>query len=259
MGLEFSGWAILIAGAAAAGWVDAVIGGGGLVLIPLLLAVMPSLAPATALATNKLAAVFGTASAAFTLVRRVKPAKSLLLAYVPVAMLASGLGALAASLIQASLMRPVIIVLMVAVGLFVAFKPSFGTGAGGLLPSRGWRRWAALGGVVLVAAYDGVFGPGTGMFLIMVFTAVLSQNFLTSAAMAKVVNTATNLGALVVFALGGHVWWLLGLVLALANIVGAQVGARTVLGGGIKFIRIALLTMVVIMSVYLTYQQFSAR
>lgn len=256
MELELSAWMILLAGAAMAGWVDAVIGGGGLVLIPLILAVAPHLAPATALATNKMAAVCGTASAAVTMLRRIRPPGQLLVAYLPVAVVAAGAGALTASLIQASVMRPVIIALLLSVGTFVALRPSFGTGDGGPLPS-GWRRWLSLGAVAVIAAYDGIFGPGTGMFLIMTFTAVLSQNFLTSAVLAKVVNTATNLGALVVFAAGGHVFWLLGVVLAAANIAGAQMGARTVLGGGITFIRAALLTMVVIMSAYLLYQQFS--
>lgn len=229
--LELSGWLILLTGAAVAGWVDAVIGGGGLVLIPLILAVAPQLAPATALATNKVAAVFGTASAAVTMVRKVRPPVRVLAGWVPVALVCSGAGALAASLLDAAVMRPVIIVLMLAVGTFVALRPGFGLGEGAALPG-GWRRWLTLVLVAAIAFYDGIFGPGTGMFLIMAFTALLSQNFLMSAAMAKVVNTATNLGALVVFALGGHVWWLLGLVLAVANIAGAQLGARTVLGGG---------------------------
>lgn len=249
-------WSVLLLGAAAAGWVDAVIGGGGLVLIPLILAVAPQLAPATALATNKLAAVFGTASAAFTMVRQVRPSRRVLAAYLPVALGCAGSGALAASLIQASVMRPVIIVLLLAVGTFVALRPGFGAGPEVAVPS-GWRRWAALAGVAVIGFYDGLFGPGTGMFLIMAFTGLLSQNFLTSAAMAKVVNTATNLGALLVFALGGHVLWLLGLSLAVANVLGAQMGAKTVLGGGITFIRGALITTVVIMSGYLLYQQFS--
>lgn len=257
MGLELaaSGWGILIAGAAVAGWIDAVIGGGGLVLIPLILAVMPQLAPVTALASNKMAAVVGTASAAFTLVRKVKPDKKLLAMYVPVALVCAGVGALTASLIDKQVMRPLIIVLMLVVGTVVVFKPSFGTGESKSVP-QGWRWWVALLAVGLIAAYDGIFGPGTGMFLIMAFTALLSQNFLASAAMAKVVNTATNSGALIVFIIGGHMWWTLGLVLAVANVVGAQLGARTVLGGGTRLIRVALLTLIVVMSVYLTWQQF---
>ena len=110
------------------------------------------------------------------------------------------------------------------------------------------------GGVCLAAAvgfYDGAFGPGTGMFLIMGFTALFAQNFLQSAAMAKVVNTATNLGALGVFIAAGYVDWVLALSLAAANIVGAQIGARTVLGGGAKLVRYAMLTLVVVLTVYL--------
>lgn len=257
MGVELAagGWGILIAGAALAGWIDALIGGGGLVLIPLILAVMPSLAPVTALAVNKVAAVTGTASAAVTLFRRVRPPAHLLVLYVPVALVCAGAGALAASSLDKQVMRPLIITLMLVVGLFVVFKPGFGTGESSVLP-RGWRLWAATLAVALIAGYDGIFGPGTGMFLIMAFTALLSQNFLTSAALAKVVNTATNTGALIVFISGGHVWWQLALVLAVANVIGAQVGARTVLGGGTKLIRYALLALVVVMCVYLGWQQY---
>lgn len=257
MGIELAAesWAILIAGAAIAGWIDAVIGGGGLVLIPLIMAVIPQLAPVTALASNKLAAVTGTASAAFALVRKVRPPAKLLAVYVPIAVMCSALGALAASFIDKDVMRPLIIILMLVVGLFVAFTPSFGTGQSSDVP-RGWRWWASIGAVGVISGYDGIFGPGTGMFLIMAFTAVLSQNFLSSAAMAKVVNTSTNVGALIVFIMGGHMWWTLGLVLGVANVLGAQLGARTVLSGGTRFIRYALLTLVVVMCLYLSWQQF---
>ncbi len=251
--MDAIGWGVLIAGSALAGWVDAVIGGGGLVLIPLILAVAPGLAPATALGTNKLAAVFGTASAAVTLVRRVRPRFTPL--YVVIAALGSGVGAATASLLSDNVLRPVIIVLMLAVGVYVVFRPGFGTEEGEPLAGR-WRAAAALAAVAVIGFYDGVFGPGTGMFLIMAFTMIFSQSFLRSATMAKVVNTSTNLGALVVFAVGGHVHWQLGLALAVANIVGAQLGARTVLGGGSKFVRYALLSLVIVMSVHLSWQQF---
>lgn len=257
MGIEIAaaGWATLIGGAALAGWIDAVIGGGGLVLIPLILAVLPQLAPAAALATNKVAAVSGTASAAYTLVRKVRPPAKELVPMGAVALVCSGVGALAASLLDQAVMRPLIIVLMLAVGTFVAFKPAFGTGESAGVRG-GWRTWAALAAVAAVSFYDGIFGPGTGMFLIMSFTAIFSQNFLRSAAMSKVVNTCTNLGALAVFIAGGHVLWKLALVLAVANIIGAQLGARTVLGGGTKFIRYALLALVVVMCSYLSYKQW---
>lgn len=247
-------FAMLIAAAALAGWVDAVIGGGGLVLIPVLMA-GTSMPPAAILATNKLAAVSGTASAAVTLVRRVGVPRQTW-GYALIAGALSAAGALIASLIDASFLRPLILVLLIAVGVFVALKPEFGTtqsvdDAPVITPRR---VLAAAGLVAAIGFYDGTFGPGTGMFLIMGFTAIFAQNFLRSAAMAKVINTATNLGALVVFIAGGFVDWPLAITLAVANVIGAQIGARTVLGGGAKLVRYALLTLVIVLSTYLAFQ-----
>ena len=128
----------------------------------------------------------------------------------------------------------------------MALNPRFGQEGDGVVTGRR----VALGALCAVAigAYDGVFGPGTGMFLIMAFTAVFTQGFVRSAAMAKVVNTATNLGALLVFGLGGYINWGLALALAAANVVGAQLGARTVLKGGSTLVRVALLGLVVTLS-----------
>lgn len=231
------------------------IGGGGLILIPLIMAVFPAMASAAVVATNKVAAVTGTASAAVTYVRKVSIPKKLALTYIPIAFACSGGGALVAAMISKEVMRPLVIVLMLVVGTIVALRPSFGQGTSETNPAL-WRRLASLAGVAAIAFYDGIFGPGTGMFLIMVFTGILSQDFLASTALTKVVNTATNIGALAVFALGGHIWWQLGLTLAVANVIGAQLGARTVLGGGTRLIRILLLIMVVIMSGYLAWQQW---
>lgn len=246
--------AVLFGGAMLAGWVDAVIGGGGLILIPLILAAFPQIAPAAALGTNKLAGVMGTASAAVTLVRKRGVDRSIFWRYVPLALVASGAGASAASMISKDVMRPVIIVLMLVVGIFVALKPAFGSPDAVAQSSR-TRTLLGLVAVGAVGFYDGIFGPGTGMFLIMAFTAIFSQSFLDSAVMTKVVNVSTNLGALVVFALGGNIWFTLGLALAVANVIGAQIGARTVLGGGASFVRYAVLALVVIMACVLTYQQ----
>lgn len=243
--------ALLIAASAFAGWIDAVIGGGGLVLIPVLMATtgMPA---ASVLATNKVAAISGTASAAVSLVRKVGVPR-FTWGFAIVAALTSALGATAVSLIDEQHANPIIITLLLCVGVFVALKPSFGT--------VGERRVSSLrialgcGAVAVIGAYDGIFGPGTGMFLIMAFTAVFSQHFLQSAAMAKVVNTATNLGALMVFGFGGYIDWKLAITLAVANVVGAQIGTKTVLKGGSKLVRIALLVLVVVLCAKLLQDQ----
>ena len=250
------GLLILVLGAVLAGGVDAVIGGGGLVLIPLILACAPGLPAQVALGTNKFTAVFGTASAGLRMVRTVRIDWRAVRLCAPLAGLCSAGGALMASAVSSDVLRPVVVVLMLAAGAFVALRPSFGrdTGATGTSgvdatprPSR--RRLAlGLGLIALIGAYDGFFGPGTGMFLVIVFTALMSRTLIQSLAMTKLVNTATNIGGLVVFAAGGHVLWLLGFVLAVFNVLGAQVGAKIVLDRGIGFVRIALLVLIVVMS-----------
>lgn len=250
------GLLILVLGAVLAGGVDAVIGGGGLVLIPLILACAPGLPAQVALGTNKFTAVFGTASAGLRMVRTVRIDWRAVRLCAPLAGLCSAGGALMASAVSSDVLRPVVVVLMLAAGAFVALRPSFGrdTGATGTSgvdatprPSR--RRLAlGLGLIALIGAYDGFFGPGTGMFLVIVFTGLMSRTLIQSLAMTKLVNTATNIGGLVVFAAGGHVLWLLGIVLAVFNVLGAQVGAKIVLDRGTGFVRIALLVLIVVMS-----------
>lgn len=247
----------LLVGSLAAGWVDAVVGGGGLILIPLILVLNPTMAPAQALATNKVAAIFGTSSAAIPLARRVPSALNAL-KYAPLALIGSAGGALLASSVDKQIMRPVIIVLLLAVGLFTVARPSFGAVSCTQKTAR-LSRNRLLGVLALVGAigvYDGVFGPGTGLFLIMGFTTILGTDFIASAARAKIINVSTNIGALLTFTLQGEVLWLLGLALAVTNVAGAQIGARMVLGRGTGFVRLVLLVVVVVMAGKLALDQF---
>ncbi|MBB4134331.1 TSUP family transporter [Gordonia humi] len=248
---------LLAGGALVAGWIDAVVGGGGLVLIPLLLIAFPQAAPAVALGTNKLTAVWGTATAAVLYLRRVRVDRRLLAIGVPIAGVAAVGGALAASAVSSDVMRPFVIVVMVCVGVFVTLRPQFGATQESTTPVSRPRFVVALCVLAVIGFYDGVFGPGTGMFLIITLTALLHQSYLQSSAMAKVANSATNLGALAVFATQGHVLWLLGVILAVANVVGSVLGSRLVLGRGTAIVRYALLVVVVVMAVKLSYDQFS--
>ena len=234
--------AALIAGSALAGFVDAVVGGGGLILIPLLMVFLPGTPAVSAIATNKVASVSGTASATVSLLRTVRVDRRLVSVGVPIALLSAAVGALLASLMSNAVLRPIAIVLLVAVGCYVALKPITG----------GWRWALALIAIGIIAIYDGFFGPGTGTFLIIVLTALLGRNFIESVTMAKIFNTSTNLGALVVFTLSGVVMWKLGIILAVANIVGAQIGARMVITKGTGFVRAMLLVVVTVMAIKLT-------
>ncbi|AEF40592.1 sulfite exporter TauE/SafE family protein [Hoyosella subflava] len=240
--------------AAAAGWVDAVVGGGGLLLLPALLLVFPGAAPATALGTNKLAAVSGTAFAGWTYFRRVPVNANLLLPTFLLAFAFAALGAYVASSLPAEVFKPIILLLLVAVGVFVAVRPRFGASPDA--PATPTRQKALIAVVlcgVVIGFYDGILGPGTGTFLIIALTMFLSQGFLQSAAMAKVINTGTNLGALTVFASQGHVMWLVGIGLAAANIIGARTGAHMAINRGSGFIRLVLLAVVIAMVLRLTF------
>jgi uncharacterized membrane protein YfcA len=246
----------LFAAAAGAGGVDAIVGGGGLILLPTLLLTFPQLATATVLGTNKLAAISGTGTAAVTFARRTPVDRRVVLPAAALAVLCAGLGALSAASLPTQFFRPLIMALLIAVVLFVAFRPSFGSEAAGDAVSSRRRLLTTLTAGSAIGFYDGIFGPGTGTFLIICFTVGLASEFVTSSAMAKVVNTGTNLGALIVFGLEGHVMVLLGLGMGAFNIVGATLGARLALRKGAKFVRIVLVVVVTAMVVKLGLDQF---
>ncbi|GAA3761268.1 hypothetical protein HDA32_004881 [Spinactinospora alkalitolerans] len=246
----------LVLAAAAAGWVDAVVGGGGLLLLPALLVAFPNAHVASLLGTNKLAAVFGTCSAALTYARGVKLHRRIVWPAAGLALLGAGTGAALAGAISSDALRPIVMAVLLVVAAVVLFRPALGAVAEPMLLTP--RRIVA---AVLVAGagvgfYDGIIGPGTGTFLIIAFTAVSGMDFVAASASAKIVNTATNIGAITVFAINGDVLWLLGLALAVCNIMGAQIGARMALRRGTGFVRVVLLVVVVALTLKLGYDQF---
>jgi uncharacterized membrane protein YfcA len=251
-----SDWGLLLIAATAAGWVDAVVGGGGLILIPALFLVAPHLTPQVALGTNKLTAVTGTFAAVVTFARRVRMAWRLLIPAGLLAAATSALGAATVTRIDKDVFIPLIMVVLVGVAVFVTARPQLGITLAKDPPTQ--RKMVA---VVLLAGgllgfYDGLFGPGTGTFLIITFATFLGTEFVRSAAMAKVINLGSNLGALAFFAASGNVLWALGLGMAVCNALGAVVGSRMALSKGAGFVRITLLVVVIGMVLRLGWQQF---
>ncbi|WP_330289929.1 sulfite exporter TauE/SafE family protein [Streptomyces sp. NBC_00576] len=247
----------LLLAATAAGWVDAVVGGGGVLLIPVLLLSFPQYAPATALGTNKIAAVMGTATAAYMYQRRTRLDRSVLVPAAALAVPFGALGALSAASVPTGYFRPVIMALLISVALFVAFRPSFGVQQTERIVTRRRRIGTILLAGVVIGFYDGVFGPGVGTFLIISFTTLLATQFLESAAMAKVINASSNLGALAVFAWQGNVLWAIGLGMAVGNITGAMIGSRTAMKKGSGFVRIVLVLVVTAMVIKMGFDQFA--
>lgn len=277
---------ILFVAAAFAGWIDAVVGGGGLVQLPALLLAGAGMPVAPVLGTNKLAATIGTLAAAVTYSRRYRVDRAVVVRAGAAAIVGAGGGAMTALAVSSAALRPFILVVLVGVGVFVLARPGFGVAAadhGTAAPDQGtaapgagpvttrtrqpttrvrdaMRRRA--GGLLLVASavigfYDGLVGPGTGTFLIITFTALLGLDFISALATVKLVNVGTNLGALLVFATQGDVLWVLGVGMSVCNVAGAVVGARMTMARGGGFVRVVLLVVITCMIVRLVLDQFA--
>ncbi len=244
-GLEevtFATIALVVVAGLAAGWVDAVVGGGGLIQLPALLLV-PGISPVQALATNKMGSIFGTTTSAVTYYRRAHPDLKTALPMAGVALAGSFGGAVLAASLPSSVFKPVIVAALIAVAVFTAAKPTVGELTA--LRHTGRRHYGTAAGIGLaIGFYDGLIGPGTGSFLIIAMVTLLGYNFLAASAKAKIVNMATNVGALAFFLPHGSLLWGLGLVLGFANMVGGYIGARMAVTQGSKFIRIVFLVVV---------------
>jgi uncharacterized membrane protein YfcA len=240
---DLSGLALLLllVAAFAAGWVDAVVGGGGLIQLPVLLLV-GGMTPLQALGTNKLASVFGTLTSATTYFRRARPAVRTALPMAAGAFVLALAGASVASRLPAEVIKPVIVLALVAVAVVTAARPSLGDLAR-TRRAAGSHYLLAMVLAVVIGFYDGVLGPGTGTFLVIGLIALLGYDFLHASATAKIVNAATNLGALAFFLPTGAVLVGLGVVLGLANVAGAYLGSRMAIAKGNRFIRVVFLVV----------------
>jgi uncharacterized membrane protein YfcA len=234
----------LLAASFFAGFIDSIAGGGGLIQLPALLIGLPKSETAEVLGTNKLSAVFGTTTAAALYRKQIKPDPKILIAMGVPAFAGSAGGAVLASKIPTSSMRPMVLVLLIIVAVYTWFKPDLGKFENlRHLPKRRVQI-AAIAGVV-IGFYDGIFGPGTGSFLMLILVASLGYAFITASAIAKVVNVATNVGAIMVFGINGAVLWQIGIILGIANITGAVIGARLAIKGGSTLVRKVFLLVTV--------------
>jgi uncharacterized membrane protein YfcA len=242
-------WIVLICVLAAflAGFVDAVAGGGGLIQLPVLLWTFPSAPLASILGTNKAISIVGTSTAANTYRKRIQVTAKQLIPMMSAAFVGSLCGAILATNVSREIFEPIILVILIAVGSFTISRPDFGKlethrdVSPALVPLIG----------LVIGFYDGLIGPGTGMFLLFSLVSFVGTSFLGASAIAKFVNVATNLAALIIFIPGGHVMWLIAALMAPANLIGGYLGARTALDRGSSFVRMIFLTMLVALVVRL--------
>jgi uncharacterized membrane protein YfcA len=234
--------ALLCIAAFAAGLIDAVVGGGGLIQIPALFNVLPQSQPATLFGTNKLASIFGTGSAALRYARRIDVPWRAALPAAVAAFVLSYFGAMTVALLPKEWLRPLVLALLVSVTAYTYLRKDLG--AVDQRRHHGRRDMLLalfFGGVI--GFYDGFFGPGTGSFLVFMFVRLFGLDFLRASVSAKIVNAATNLSALLFFGAHGHVLVAIGLAMALFNIAGAQVGSHLAIRHGAGFVRRAFLAV----------------
>ena len=247
--------AVLALAGLAAGFVDAVVGGGGLVQLPALVLGLPGVAPVHVLATNKLASVCGTTVSSVTYYRRVRPDPKTFVPLMAFAFAGSMAGAAVASRIPANALEPIVLVVLVVVGTYVLFKPDMGH-LTELRFAGHHHTIAAISAGSVIGFYDGALGPGTGSFLVFSLVGLLGYSFLEASAKARLANWATNLAALVVFVPQGAVLWKVGVVMGLANLCGGYVGARTAVSQGSRFVRIFFMLVVGAFVVTLSWRVF---
>jgi uncharacterized membrane protein YfcA len=234
-------WAALGAAAFGAGVVDAVIGGGGMVQLPALFAFMPGVAPPPLLGTNKFASAIGTTGAAIQYARSTDTPWRVVVPCMMVAFAAALAGAYAVTLVPAEPLKKALPFILAALLLY-----TWASGAGKEHAPKRSRAKAAVAssGSGVIGFYDGFLGVGTGAFYKLLFVRGLGFSFLQAAAPAKFTNVASNVGAVVAFAVTGYIFWLLGLFMAVANFAGGQLGARIALRYGNDFIRTAFYVVV---------------
>jgi len=247
----------LLSAAFFAGFVDSIAGGGGLIQLPALLIGLPKSETVTVLGTNKFAAVFGTTTAAGLYRREIKPEPKVLIAMALPAFIGSAMGASLASRIPTSSMRPLVLILLVVVAIYTWLKPDLGMVE--RFKHTDMRRiqiGVAAGSII--GFYDGIFGPGTGSFLLLVLVASFGYAFITASAIAKVVNVSTNLGAILIFGIHGAVLWQIGLALGVANVTGAVIGSRLAIRRGSSLVRKVFLIVTVALIIKVAFDTFQS-
>lgn len=239
-----------------AGFIDSVVGGGGLIQLPALFFLLPAASVATVLGTNKLSSIAGTSVAVVQYSRKVNLNWRTLLPAAITAFVFSFIGARAASLISAGVMKPLILILLVAVAIYTFIKKDFGSMSRPKLEAERERFVGVAVGLVL-GLYDGFFGPGTGSFLIFIFIGIFGMDFLSASASSKVINFATNLSAVIYFAATENILYHFALPMAACNILGSVVGTRLAIAKGSAFVRVLFLTVVVAIILRFGYDIFS--
>ena len=226
-----------------AGFIDSVVGGGGLIQIPAMLILLPGAPVATILGTNKFASCAGTTVAVQRYARHVAIDWPTILPAALTAFAFSFLGSRTVTLLNTAFMRPIVLMMLVLVAIYVFFVKDLGL----IHQPRHAPKKAKWLGVLIGAGigfYDGFFGPGTGSFLIFLFVGIFGFDFLSASASAKVINWATNIASVIYFGWSGNIIYQYAVPMAVCNVLGATIGTRLAIAKGSRFVRVFFLVIV---------------
>ncbi|NCI50407.1 TSUP family transporter [Sediminibacterium roseum] len=226
-----------------AGFVDAIVGGGGLIQTPASLVLLPQLPVATVIGSLKIPAFTGTAFATVQYLKKVKVRWKMAIAMCLVACSAAFLGAEVLTLVNNRFMKPVIFIVLLFVAIYTYTKKNFGQHTHKTHSAKTEMFYAILI-AVCIGFYDGFIGPGAGSFLVLAFISLLGFDFLHASANAKLVNLSTNFGSILLFLLKGTIIWKIALPMAACNGLGGALGARLAISKGNRFIRVFFLLII---------------
>jgi len=235
---------ILCIAAFAAGFIDAIVGGGGLIQTPAILITLPQYPVATLLGTTKIPSFLGTSIAAVQYARIVQLRWKLLAIMCGIALLAAYAGSKTVSMVSNAFMKPIIFGMLIIVAIYTYSKKDFGIAS---LKNHSQQNEWLYGGLfaLVIGFYDGFIGPGAGSFLVLFFISALGFDFLKASAHAKFVNLATNLGSIIFFGGSGHILFQYAIPMAICNFTGSMLGARLAILKGNTFIRIFFLVVII--------------
>lgn len=246
---------LLCMAAFAAGFIDAIVGGGGLIQTPVALILLPYLPVATVIGTLKIPAFSGTSFAAFQYLKKVKMDWKLLGIMVIIAVSSAFAGSTLLTMVSNDFMKPLLLIVLIILAIYTYTKKDFGQYAEKKIKPQRIIIHAILISCI-IGFYDGFIGPGTGSFLVVAFVSILGFDFLHASANAKMINLATNLGSICLFLLKGKIIWAIALPMAASNAVGGWIGAKLAINKGNSFIRIFFLIIIICTLIRFAYDVF---
>lgn len=235
---------ILCIAAFFAGFVDAIVGGGGLIQTPVALILLPNLAVSTLIGSLKIPAFSGTAFAARQYLKKVQMNWKLLSIMAVIAFCAAFLGSNLLTKVHNDFMKPLLLLVLTLIAIYTFTKKNFGQHQAKNLSNKKQVVLAIIISIC-IGFYDGFIGPGTGSFLVLAFVSVLGFDFLHASANAKMVNLATNFGSICLFIIKGKIIWAIAIPMAVCNAFGGFIGAKIAIKKGNGFIRIFFLIVVI--------------